>query len=171
MTNAIDLAEQVISRLEISRTQSQGESVYPWIAVGHEIITPWQLIAMTDDELRRPEWENQDTGRITHLLWSMRGYAQPDYASTYPTFLTGCFTPEKVNPAIMLFWPPRKVGKPIEIVQWIGTDERAIDVLEWLLTQPIEPYTGARRVLYTWNSWRGNYTDSIPVESIPAWED
>lgn len=171
MMDAVTLAEQVIERLE-SRTQAQGDSVYPWIAVGHEIITPWQLVAMTDTELRRPEWNSADVGFVTHLLWSMRGYAQPSYAaSTYPTFLTDCYTPEKVNPAIMLFWPPRKVGKPIEIVQWIGTDERAIDVLEWLLEQPIEPYEGARRVLYTWNTWHGNYAESTPVQSIPVWED
>lgn len=172
MTNAIDLAEAVISRLEVSRTQSQGEALYPWIAVGHEIITPWQLVTLSDADLRRPEWDTADNGWITGLLWSMRGYAQLDYARAYPTFLTGCFTPEKVNPGIILFWPPRKAGKPIEIIQWLGTDERVLDVLEWLceVSQVLEPYDGARRMLYTWNSWHGSDAESTPVESIPAWE-
>lgn len=169
--DAVTLAEQVIEHLATARTQAQGVGVYPWIAVGHEIITPWQLIAMTDDELRRPEWNTHDTGYITGELWAMRGSAQPSYAAVYPTFLTKCYTPEKVNPAIVLFWPPRKVGQPIELVQAIGTEERAVDVLEWLLEQPIEPYEGARRVLYTWNSWHGNYAESTPVQSIPLRED
>lgn len=169
--DAITLALQVIEHLEISRTQALGDSLYPWIAVGHEIITPWQLQHLTDAALRRPEWDTADNGWITGLLWSMRGYAQPSYASSYPTFLSGTFTPEMVNPAIVLFWPPRKVGKPIELVQCIGTEEGVIDVLGWLLEQPIEPYIGARRVLYTWNSWNGSYAESTPVQSIPAWED
>lgn len=171
MMDAVTLAEQVIEHLATARTQAQGVGVYPWIAVGHELITPWQLVAMTDEELRRPEWNTADVGWVTSLLWSMRGYAQPSYAAGYPTFLTGCFTPEKVNPAIVLFWPPRKIGKPIEFVQWIGADERVIDVLEWLVTQPIEPYEGARRVLYTWTEWGLHGKQSTPVQSIPAWED
>lgn len=166
--DAIQLALKVLDALETSRLDQSTAPPYPWLAVGHEIITPWQLIGMTDDEINRPEWDTKTNQSMSNLFWSMRAYARPTYRGEV-LFVSPHWDQTALPVGIILFWPPRKVGYPPESMVAYGTAEKLLDVLRWLHTQDLPIHPGARRPMYLIGEWQGKHK-SQPIEPTPMWE-
>lgn len=166
--DAIQLALKVIDALEVSQLDQSTAPPYPWVIVGHEVFSGWDIANMTNEQLRRPEWDTNRTDSIFDLLWSMRAYAH--YALRGEVlFVTPKFGADDYQPAVIVFWPPRKVGYPAECVAAYGTDENLLDTLQWLQANPLPVYMGARRPMYVLGDWQGKHK-SQPIDPIPMWD-
>lgn len=156
--NTDDFARRIIDRLEVSNVT--GWAVYPWILVGERIISPFELVNMTDSEIsNNPEWQD-GIEPVCDMIWSMRGYARPSY--THPkTFATPSWFGSTVTPAIILFWPPRKEGYAPEFVLGYGSDEDIMRGVEFLKVCALPIYNGARRVLWRYHPEAALEPDAI----------
>jgi hypothetical protein len=128
---------------------------YPWILVDREIISPNELCALSDDDLRE-RWgyyakPNEDG--VFERIWSCRSYARE---AINPNGHLSILIPSPfpipmstlVEPVVLLFWPPQMEGDAVEYIAHWGSGAAAIDGLTWLLDQNLPIYNGPRATLH-----------------------
>lgn len=149
--DAIEFAQSVIGELTQDRDIARS---YPWLLVNREIVSPSELIALSDDELRA-RWEQYDTPNrmgVVSTVWSCRGYArQAGHADEtwipypYPQYPKS-FADTSPIP-VVLFWPPRWNGAPLEYIAHWGDLNATVDALAWLIHQPLPVFNAPRAYL------------------------
>lgn len=149
--NSSELARRCLRRL--TRDDS-GAPSYPWIAMGRRIITPAELIALPNEEIK--SWPGGcGSFNTPDIIWSCRIWARivagmqsrPECGVQIPTLQN--WQMDRLETPVILFWPPYHADDWPELITWLGKRDEVTDCLMWLIQQPLAPYAGAREPMYS----------------------